>query len=58
MDLTLAIVAINGWNRLAISFRTVPGTYNPAQRGVGEGTSDAQASRNEAGQETHVETHI
>ena len=23
-DLTLAIVAINGWNRLAISFRTVP----------------------------------
>ena len=25
--LTMAIVAINGWNRLAISFRTVPGTY-------------------------------
>nr|WP_236022853.1 hypothetical protein [Dictyobacter formicarum] len=23
--LTLAIIAINGWNRLAISFRTVPG---------------------------------
>ena len=22
--LTLAIIAINGWNRLAISFRTVP----------------------------------
>ncbi len=23
-DLTLAVVAINGWNRLAIAFRTVP----------------------------------
>lgn len=28
-DLTLAIVAINGWNRLAISFRVTPGTYQP-----------------------------
>src|SRR5690606_29658658 len=28
--LTMAIVAINGWNRLAISFRSVPGTYNPS----------------------------
>jgi AhpD family alkylhydroperoxidase len=27
--LTMAIVAINGWNRLAIGFRTVPGSYNP-----------------------------
>ncbi len=27
--LTMAIVAINGWNRLAISFRTEPGSYNP-----------------------------
>ncbi len=27
--LTMAIVAINAWNRLAISFRTVPGTYEP-----------------------------
>jgi alkylhydroperoxidase family enzyme len=27
MNLTLAVVAINGWNRLAISFRAVPGTY-------------------------------
>lgn len=25
--LTMAIVAINGWNRLAISLRNVPGTY-------------------------------
>jgi AhpD family alkylhydroperoxidase len=26
-DLTLAAVAINGWNRLNIAFRTIPGTY-------------------------------
>jgi len=26
-DLTWAIVAINGWNRLALAARTVPGTY-------------------------------
>jgi AhpD family alkylhydroperoxidase len=25
--LTMAIVAINGWNRLAVSFRTEPGSY-------------------------------
>jgi AhpD family alkylhydroperoxidase len=27
--LTMAIVAINSWNRLAIGFRAVPGTYQP-----------------------------
>lgn len=32
VDLTLAVVAINGWNRLAISFRSVPGTYQPPAR--------------------------
>jgi AhpD family alkylhydroperoxidase len=32
VNLTLAVVAINGWNRFAISFRTVPGTYQPARR--------------------------
>jgi AhpD family alkylhydroperoxidase len=26
-DLTFAVVAINGWNRLSIAFRVVPGTY-------------------------------
>ncbi len=31
-DLTLAVVAINGWNRLAIAARTTPGTYQPARR--------------------------
>jgi AhpD family alkylhydroperoxidase len=29
VSLSMAVVAINGWNRLAISFRTVPGTYQP-----------------------------
>jgi alkylhydroperoxidase family enzyme len=29
VDLTLAIVAINGWNRLAIPFRSQAGTYLP-----------------------------
>jgi AhpD family alkylhydroperoxidase len=28
-DLTLAVAAINAWNRLAISARTEPGTYQP-----------------------------
>ena len=30
-DLSLAIVAINGWNRLAIGFRAEPGSYQPAK---------------------------
>ncbi len=30
-DLTLAVVTINGWNRLNISARTVPGDYQPGQ---------------------------
>lgn len=32
VDLSLAIVEINGWNRLAKTFRSVPGTYQPAAR--------------------------
>ncbi len=27
VDLTMAIIAINSWNRLAIGFRSVPGSY-------------------------------
>lgn len=30
-DLTLAVATINAWNRLSISARTVPGTYQPAR---------------------------
>jgi AhpD family alkylhydroperoxidase len=29
VDLTLAVIAINSWNRLAISFRTPAGSYWP-----------------------------
>jgi AhpD family alkylhydroperoxidase len=32
-DLTLAIVAINGWNRIAIGFRVEVGGYQPAKKG-------------------------
>jgi AhpD family alkylhydroperoxidase len=32
VDLTMAIVTINGWNRLAIGFRSVAGTYKPKQK--------------------------
>ena len=29
VDLTVLIVAINGWNRIAVGFRAPPGTYEP-----------------------------
>ena len=29
INLTLGVIAINGWNRLAIPFRAVPGSYQP-----------------------------
>jgi len=32
VNLSLAITAINSWNRLAISLRAVPGTYQPPAR--------------------------
>lgn len=31
IDLTTDVVAINGWNRLNVAFRTTPGTYQPGQ---------------------------
>ncbi|CAL1240431.1 carboxymuconolactone decarboxylase family protein [Candidatus Methylocalor cossyra] len=31
VHLTLAVIAINAWNRIAISFRSVPGSYQPQQ---------------------------
>jgi AhpD family alkylhydroperoxidase len=30
VNLTMVIVTINGWNRLSIAFRAVPGGYQPA----------------------------
>jgi AhpD family alkylhydroperoxidase len=32
VNLTMAVIAINGWNRLAISFRDVAGSYQPPAR--------------------------
>jgi AhpD family alkylhydroperoxidase len=32
VNLTMAVVTINGWNRLSIAFRAVPGGYQPAAR--------------------------
>lgn len=32
LALTIAIVAINGWNRLAIGFGTLTGTYRPEDK--------------------------
>ena len=32
VDLTMAIIAINSWNRLAIAFRAIAGTYEPARQ--------------------------
>ena len=34
VDLTYAVVAINAWNRLAISTRAVPGEYQPQKKGA------------------------
>lgn len=33
-DLTLVVVLINGWNRFGISFRDVPGSYEPKPKAV------------------------
>lgn len=35
VTLTLAIVAINGWNRFAIAFRAIPGSYKAPEPGGG-----------------------
>jgi AhpD family alkylhydroperoxidase len=43
VNLTLAVIAINSWNRLAISFRTVPGSYEPRM------AASAGAARGAAG---------
>ena len=34
IDLTMVVVAINGWNRLNIAFRTEAGNYQPGQFGA------------------------
>jgi AhpD family alkylhydroperoxidase len=32
VNLTMTIVTINGWNRICVGFRKVPGTYEPNSR--------------------------
>lgn len=34
VKLTMAIITINGWNRLAISFRETPGIYQPPNKSM------------------------
>lgn len=41
VNLTIAVIAINGWNRLAIAFQSVPGEYQPAPQGAVGGPSTA-----------------
>ncbi len=36
VDLTLAVIAINGWNRLAVPFRSPPGRYQPRRSAPAE----------------------
>ena len=39
VNLTMAVVTINGWNRLSVAFRVVPGEYQPAARKAEGGTA-------------------
>jgi len=54
VNLTMAIVAINGWNRLNIAFRTVPGRYQPSApreadaRAKAKGTPAGRSPQTEA----------
>ena len=34
VDLTMAVIAINSWNRLAVTFRAEPGSYQPGRSAV------------------------
>ncbi len=47
VKLTLAVVAINGWNRFSIAFRAAPGHYQPVlNRGAAVATDISATSRN------------
>jgi AhpD family alkylhydroperoxidase len=45
VNLTMAVIAINGWNRLATAFRTVPGTYRVSGHAAGQGVEAQAAAR-------------
>jgi alkylhydroperoxidase family enzyme len=32
VNLTMAVITINGWDRLVIPFRSVPGSYQPPEK--------------------------
>jgi len=44
VDLTMVIIAINSWNRLAIAFRAIAGTYMLATQHTAECKPTAQHS--------------
>jgi hypothetical protein len=44
VNLTLAVAAINSWNRLCISFHSVPGEYQPTKRSVDEPDREVASS--------------
>jgi AhpD family alkylhydroperoxidase len=62
VDLTLAIVAINGWNRLAIAFKTVPGTFQLRVRPSIVTRRESRTSRRVAetmeASDDHIETRV
>jgi AhpD family alkylhydroperoxidase len=39
VDLTMAVIAINGWNRLAVSFRSIAGSYQAPSPAGGSGVN-------------------
>lgn len=47
VDLTLAVISINGWNRLNVALRTVPGDYHPRKRAAAVTAPDDESARNE-----------
>jgi AhpD family alkylhydroperoxidase len=49
VDLTMAVIAINGWNRLAVSFRKPTGTYQSGKRHIGEATAEKGSAASGAG---------
>jgi AhpD family alkylhydroperoxidase len=49
VNLSLAIITINGWNRLAIGFRKIPGEYQPHKIGhVGYRSTSSGKNRSDA----------
>ena len=48
VDLTIALIAINGWNRLAVSFRKEAGTYQPSTRRNAAGRDEAAVMKKRA----------